>query len=272
MADVKVSGLAELTETAAADLFLVTDDSEATVEKSKYVKQSTLRTDFLARGEMIRSKFVYKDSDQIYVGAGWYDVNGKVATWSSELTSQLSGASASTWHYLYLDYSAITSLTAITATELIWSTTSPSYVHTRRGWYNGSDRCIFAVLTNSSSHIRGFQHCGNFVGFADAINTWAYSILNASWTDWTLNIPVFSTCANITFYPYPDGSYQLFYWRTNGQTGTIGRVLGQSSDSFATTSDHQVLTDSSGIIEVKADVAARYVTGWTNGFYFDVGI
>lgn len=272
MANVKFSDLSELTATAADDLFMITDDSETVIEKSKKVKQSTLRTDFVTRGDILRSRFTYKDSNEIYVGAGHYDVSGKIAAWVSQLTSELSGASASTWYYLYLDYSAITSLTVITTTELIWSATSPTFSNTKRGWYNGNDRCIFAVLTNSAGSIREFFHCGEYVCFADRINTWSYSVLNAAWTDWDLGLPNFSIMANITFDPFPTGSYQEFYWRTNGQLGTSGHVIAISGDNHASSGDHIVLTDTSGKIEIKAQTSARYVTGWTNGFYLPTGI
>jgi hypothetical protein len=78
--------------------------------------------------------------------------------------------------------------------------------------------------------------------------------------------------ANITFDPFPTGSYQEFYWRTNGQSGTSGHLLAHSGDSYPSSGDHIVLTDSSGIIEIKAQTTARYATGWTNGWNFPTGI
>lgn len=191
-------------------------------------------------GLMQRAAFTYNGGSTAYtvkVSAAAYFCKTKHCFWNSELTTSAIGTPvASTWYYLYLDYSAITSGTAITATELIWSSTAPAWNATYRGWYNGDDRCIFAALTNSGpTNIGEFFHGGERTVFwADAItrldggapgNTWSAVDLDPA-------IPAFSTTALVLFYAvYVDGAASL-YWRTNSQTGTTGHfVVGVSADA-----------------------------------------
>jgi len=261
MANVKVSALSALTAPADADVLLIVDDSEASVEKSKKVTAAALKAYNMVGGYLQRAIFTWKDADEIYVGAGCYEVAGKIALWSSQLTKQLSGPTASTWYYLYLDESAITSLTAITATELIWSTTAPSWSHTYRGWYNSADRCIFAVRSNASSQIAEFYQQGDDVIFADDITNRAMANLSTSWTDVTLTIPAFTQCGLCTINTYYNGSLgaNYCYWRTNGQTGATGHLVCYVGNNIVrSTNSLQVYTDSSQIIEVKMTAAGNY--------------
>ena len=280
MANVKFSELTELTATAAADKFAVVDDSEAAVEKSKYVKQSTLRTDFMVGGTAIRSQFDYKDADEVYIGAGYYSVAGKIALWTSRLTKQLTGAAASTWYYLYLDESGITSLTAVTATELLFSTTAPTYSQTYRGWYNSLDRCIFAVRTNASSQIIEFYSSGDSVFFADAIACdigglgTGFVDVDTTWLDATLIAPGFCRQVIVTLGMFRDGSNAEGYWRVNGQTGTVGHVYAKTSEASAYSYlQALVITDSSQKIEmVHSSSNSCKSSVDTDGWSFPVGM
>lgn len=281
MANVKVSELTELTAGADADKMLIIDASESGVEKSKYIQLTTMKDYFFFTGQHLRPTFTHNADDSIKIGGGWYDVAGKNAGWVSELTCTLSGASANDWYYVYLDYSGITSGTAITNSEIIYSATEPSWSHTYRGWYNGSDRCIFAVRTDADGDIYEFFHSGEQVIFADHKEDRADADLDTTWTDVTLTAPKFATRAAVTFYSHAGTSTPpcSLYWRTNGQTGTTGHIAtvamreNNVSFSIGDFNSVDVITDSSQKIEVKHSVAGSQTAAvYTNGFYFPVGM
>lgn len=280
MANVAISGLSELTTLGAADLFIVTDDSEAGAEQSKYIQLSTLRDYLMPTGQIIRPQFVYKDADEFYInGGGFYDVDGKFSGWASQLTFDVGSPSASTWYYLYADYSDITSGTALTASEFVASTTAPTQSHSKKGFYNGSDRCVFAYLTDASSNLVEFFHDGgDYVLYANMVSDKALTDIDTTWTDVTLTMPEFATKANATFRTYRPGNQDAKWplWRTNGQSGTTGHYVcspvadGGIVNSFGAT---DVITDSSQIIEVKMSGSNnQQMAVYTNGWYFPAGM
>jgi hypothetical protein len=285
MANVKISALTELTAVAAADVMLITDDSEASVEKSKKVKISTMQVGFLVPGTKLRSRFSWKDTDEISIEGGYYDVNGKIASIGSKLTKQLSGSSASTRYYLYLDESGITSTTPITATELIWSTSAPSWSDSLRGWYNASDRCIFGVITNAAGHIAEFFHSGDFVQYADQIIGGKTSVVSydfttvdvdTSWVDCYLPIPGFAVHAKLTIYAYRNGANAVCIssYRTNGQTGSTGHQIAVCLDTVSQQyNTFDAISDATQIIEVINSASnAHTISVYANGWYFPVGM
>lgn len=278
MANVALSGLTELTSLAAADLMLVTDDSEAGAEQSKYIQLSTLRDYLMITGSYVRPQFTYKDADEIYVGGGFYDVDGKWSAWASQLTLDIGSPSASTWYYVYADYSAITSGTALTASEFIFSTTAPAWSESKKGFFNGSDRAVFAVLTDSSSNIKEFFHSGDTVIFADYISDRSASNSATSWEDVTLSIPACCRLGLVSFVMYGGAnSNNFFYWRTNGQSGTTGHAIASSRKLSNGTAqyainDATVMTDSNKKIEVKCISSSLSMGVYTNGFKLPVGM
>ncbi len=106
-------------------------------------------------------------------------------------------------HYIYVDDSAVVAAgtALLTAAEFLNATTAPAYNHAKAGWYNGSDRCIGAILTNSSNEIRSFAVFGGYYyryaapvdefGSA-AANTTPYAALDLS-----SSVPRFSTRARL---------------------------------------------------------------------------
>lgn len=279
MGNVKFSDLSALTALADDDLSAWTDDSEDGAEKSKKVKATTLRDYILTLGEYNRAKFVYKDADEIYINAGFYDVDGKYSIWSSQLTKQLTSAAASTMYYLYLDHSEITSGTALTATEFLFSTTAPTWSDAKHGFYNGSDRCCFYVYTDGSSNIREFFHDGDNVFYANGIADRAAGIIVFdTWTDVTLKIPSFARGAIVTARYYWDkyANTGELSWRTNGQSGTTGhRVLEVNvadNQSRRANSTFLVITDSSQIVEFKSTAASSGLGVTTQGWHLPEGM
>jgi len=279
MANVAFSDLAELTSLAAADLLCVTDSSEAGAEQSKYIQLSTLRDYLLITGTIQRPQFTWSSGTSLLIGAGFYDVAGKWAAWTSQLTETLSSLSANTAYYVYLDYSGITSGTAVTATEVLISSTAPTYSQTYRGFYSGSDRCIFGFKTETSSaNMREFFHSGNRVMYANCITDLSATDIDTTWTDVTLSIPGFATGANATFTTARPGNQdgKCPLWRTNGQTGTAGHyVSGPVADGGLTFNlgATDVITDSTQKIEVKMSGSNNQTLAiYTNGWCFPVGM
>jgi hypothetical protein len=235
-----------------------------------------------------RATFAYSDTDTITIGAGSYFHDGTVRQtvfWDAAITFDLgSGGSnalsdelgVSEWHYIYLDDSAIVTQadSELDADCFLNDTTAPSWSAAKHGWYNGSDRCIFAVLTNGSSQILEFFHNEAFVLFADGVTDRAQADLDTTWTDVTLSIPGFSQMAQALFAcAYVDGASQLF-WRTNGQTGTTGHAVGNAdADTAVSYNTVMVITDSSQKIEVKHSASNANTTGVnTEGFYLPNGM
>lgn len=122
----------------------------------------------LPSGFLLRSNFTYNGGSVAYTTKckpSVYMCKEKKCQWITELTTNAIGTpAASDWYYLYLNYSAITSGKIITNTELIWSNTEPERNDTYMGYYNGDDRCIFAVSTNvGPTNINFFTHSDNYV-------------------------------------------------------------------------------------------------------------
>ncbi len=255
--------------------------SGVTADKDEINLLDGLSTFFYGKYE--RGLFTYNGGATAYtvkVKPGNYFCKDKYCQWASELTTTaIDAPGADDWYYLYLDYSAITSATAITNSELIWSNTEPSYNTTYRQWMNGDDRCIFAALTNSGpSNIVEFVHESNKVYYVDQIedrSMYDYD-LEDGWVDLVITMPKFSTGAIVTFSIYsPSGELNRTYWRTNGVTGTDGhKVLytrsGGAKDHITGTS---VVTDGSQTIEIKHSNNNDAGTAMhTDGWYFPQGI
>jgi hypothetical protein len=90
----------------------------------------------------------YKDADEVTFTTGWFEANGEYYTIDSDTDSTVTSlASGDDIHYAYVDDSESTPPTP----TIIWSTTEPSWSAAKRGYYNGDDRCIWAVWSSSES-------------------------------------------------------------------------------------------------------------------------
>lgn len=232
-------------------------------------------------GLIIRPKFTHKDDDEIYVDAGVYHHQGtteQFVYWDSQLTLSGSFGFANSWYYLYLDDSAIVTAGTdlLTASEFLFSSTGPTYSQANHGWYNGSDRCIFAVRTDATADILEFYQESDLAFFADSITDYGQDV-DAAWEDVTLTIPTFCTEAEITFRldNTGQGSVQGSYWRQNGQTGTLGHYV-QGTDADGKSEDwssFKVHTDTLGRIEVRnTGTQAHSIYIYTVGYYFPAGM
>lgn len=231
---------------------------------------------------MQRAIFTYNGGTTAYTvkaKTAKYFCKEKYCFWTSELTTNAIGTpAANTLYYLYLDYSAITSGTAITSSELIWSTTAPSWNTIYRTWMNGDDRCIFSALTNGTPNniLEFFHDGGNKVLWADQIAELGDTDIDTTWIDVDIktSVPGFSTKAEMNFKIIYIDSTSAGYWRTNDQAGATGHVIGYASVNVTQAyNTMDVITDSAQIIEVKMSASNDNQMGVrTSGWYFPVGM
>lgn len=234
-----------------------------------------------------RSEFRYKNADDIYIGAGSYHHNGtseQVVYWDTEITFSLGSAGsnvnsinlgADQWHYIYLDDSAIvTQGTALLDADcFLNTTTAPGWSGTKKGWYSGDDRCIFAILTDDSSDILEFFNSGDLFVFADYYESRAETNLSDTWVDVVLDAPAFATKIPLFFYFLYDDEGCRLYWRTKGQIASVGHICGAYRASTRQANSTIVVTDSAQTIEIRHDEpAGNEVQVGTDGYYFPKGM
>lgn len=242
-------------------------------------------------GYLNRPKFTFSSTTAILIDPGVYHHSGtaaQIAAWNSQLTFTFgSGGSntgstdlgASEWHYLYLDDSAIVTAETniLTASEFLNSTTAPTYSVAKHGWYNGSDRCIFAVLTDGSNNVLKFYNDGDLVAydadFADA----AGITPSDTFTDVTLTIPSLGVLrAEIVASVVADTQTNIILrYRPNGSTEAAPVIVGSvGSSGEINTQSIVAITDSAQKIEVGFDAAtaASVVSILTFGWHLPTGM
>lgn len=236
-----------------------------------------------------RSKFVCTSDTVLNIGPGVYFHDGttrQTVFWDAALAFTLgSGGSnaasedlgASEWHYIYLDDSAIVTKGGpeLDNTCILNNTTAPTWSDAKHGWYNGSDRCIFAIYSDGDSdQLEFFHDGGGYVVFAAQVDDRSSAGLSNTYTDVTLTIPGFSTKAFVLLSSsYVDADTSLI-WRTNGQTATNGHYSGTvTAGTTYSMTNAVVLTDSAQTIEVKHSAATTNTGGVsTHGFYLPTGM
>ena len=233
-------------------------------------------------GSLTRGQFTYVDTADITARPSMYHHQGtteQLVFWDSTLTINLSGAGASTVYYLYLDDSAIVTAgtNLLTASEFIWSTTAPTWSDSRHGYYNGLDRCIFAILTDGSSNILRFYHDGGrYIEFDAQIVDLNGVDIDTAFTDVILTIPDFgdNAQAQVTFQGLRSGGDAGFiYYRKNGSSASVNKVAQITSANNVQTNSRTVTVDASQIIEVAMEVSnASTMSVFTDGFYLPAGM
>lgn len=228
--------------------------------------------------QMSRSQFTYSDADQITCAAAQYMCKDKYCYWVSTLTTNATGAvgGAESW-YLYLDYSAITSGTAITASELIWSTTAPTFNTTYRQMMNGDDVCVFGLRTAANNSILKFYHDGgNYVEYSANIADLASTDIDLAFTDATLTIPNFgdNARANVIFGGWFNTSGGLaVYYRKNGGAATTNKVGYVASGTINSYNSRSITVDATQKIEVAMSSSGdSQIEIYTEGFYLPSGM
>ncbi len=229
-------------------------------------------------GFLIRPKFEWKDDDEIYIGAGVYHHAGTIEQfvyWDSQLTFQWTVGGSSGFRYLYLDDSAIAAdgTNVLTVSNFIMSTTEPTWSNSKHGWYNGLDRCIFAIYKASASTTKEFFHNSDLVMFSNPPTALSNTDIDTTWVDATLVIPSFATKAEIWMYgTYVDGG-AIAYWRTDGSAAsgyTVFEVTATMQHGYNT---FEVITSPARMIEVKNSASNGSTIGIdTEGWYFPRGM
>jgi len=238
-----------------------------------------------------RSKFRWKDADEIYIGPGSYFHDGttrQTVFWDSELTFKLGSggsnagsddvdAGAQAVHYIYLDDSAIVTQASpeLDAGCLLnTDVTAPTWSDAKHGWYNGSDRCIFAVIADSGDEVLEFFHDGGeYVSFTDSINDFALADPGTDFaTEVTLSIPAFVMRANVyAVCKYIDAG-DTFYWRNTDSAGTGSNIAYVNEGSVYVSNSLDVMVNSSLKIDIKTASGDNQIAMDTNGWYFPNGM
>ncbi len=237
-------------------------------------------------GIAVRGKFIYKDANEVYINAAAYHHAGtaeQLVYWDSQLTKAVTASTG--WNYLYIDDSAVVTLgtNLLTATELLFSTTAPTWSDAKHGWYTGTDRCIFATYcTGANVQREFFSTGGGYVHFADDWAILASTDIDTTWID--------VTC----YPPFPGGTVQLtitneintiqnaitkWYIRVDGQSGATGNLvlISQFHTSFVPNlGENSIMIPTSvaaNKIEIKTDLAgAAQVAIKQTGWYFPEGM
>jgi hypothetical protein len=227
-----------------------------------------------------KSTFIYKDTDEIYLNAGQYFHYGtteQLLKWSSQLTYAFASLAVSDWSYLYLDDSAIVTADTniITASELTDSTTPPTWSDSKQGWYNGEDRCIFAVLTNGSSEILEFWYSNGLVLYGAPIRDLTAVDIDTAWVDVPLTLPALGDSLKglVIFRGNENGGGDAVYWRKNGSSADGHTIFFIQVDVADPVNTIDVIVDSANTIEVKmATTGASTLTADTAGWYLPIGM
>ena len=239
-----------------------------------------------------RSRFRWKDADEIYIGAGSYDHVGstrQTVYWNSEITFHLESTGSNAlsddygadgWHYIYLDDSAIiTQASALLDADCFLNeTTAPTYSATKHGWYNGNDRCISAVYETGDAIYEFYHDGGDSMSYVNQIQEYALAP-DTTFTDVDMatSVPGFSTKVLVRVTVDAETAVTVaVYYRPNGATGATGQVLAGlehiGTDQAVFVGSQIVFTDSSQIIEIKTVDATSHIDIFTMGWYFPVGM
>ena len=185
-------------------------------------------------GELLRPKFQKVDDSTLRINPCNYHVSGK-GNVNIDSPVDLSVTEAG-WQYIYIDASEISPTStferlSITATAIYASATVPTYSTgvTKRGWYNGEDRCIFAVYVEAGE-ILGFTHDGGTHVLWDTDrNDGTHNGL--SWATKTLTIPPIEDIVGIVGF-FANGTTELngydYRYRRPGTSGE--HYMGRTED------------------------------------------
>jgi hypothetical protein len=239
----------------------------------------------IIRGTMVpgifsRPTFTITDDDTVTIGAGFHHHQGtteQICYWDAALAYDPVSLGTDDWSFIYLDDSAIVTAASpvITTTQLIDSTTAPTWSATKHGWYNSSDKCIGMVYADADGDLlEWFHDGGDFVMYAARQADRASAAIGTSWTDVTLTIPDICTRAKVQFQGSYAASTDTMRWRTNGQTDTTGHIACiVASTSVYCVNQMTVTTDTSQKIEVVNNYGnGGQIAVSTDGFYFPVGM
>ena len=249
----------------------------------------------LARGASVgfveRSLFAFASTTSITIGVGTYQSAGssnRVVYWDSDLTfvfgsggsnAASSNLTASAFHYLYIDDSSISG-NELDETNFLNSTVAPTFSNSKRGWYNGNDRCICAFRTTAGSLLEEFfTDGGDYLSFAQPFTAISTEVMTNAWEDVQLIAPNFVLKPRIQVRHESGGGTGSVYWKTKGATITDVNDGHNISGYFATgvpsrmISHDDVICNSSQVIEMGVDPSgSTTVTVLMKGWSFPKGM
>ena len=236
----------------------------------------SIATASLPKGYLQRSHFIYNSANSIKLTAAVYEVNGSQAEWNSELSYTFSTLADDDWSYLYIDESTISAGTPLTADNFYDSTTEPVWSDSKHGWYNGSDRSIFAVLANGGPSILSFIQESNFVMFDRSIRERSWEV-GDTYVAQALTAPGFTTRVVVYFSMSGDGPGVYSHWRTPGTSGEHTVIWAGKRDGYYDEQSEMntvdVITNAAQQIEVRFGLDRGHgMTLDTQGWYLPDGM
>jgi hypothetical protein len=232
----------------------------------------------LSVGFYLRSKFAFVDVTSITVGGGTYDVNGTLAKITSELTTTAHGVTGNDIAYLYIDYSSISASGVLIQSDLVWSTTVPTWSHTLLGLYNGNDRCIFGGYV-AGNNLWEFYHDNDSIIYVPKMSIQSATDYDTTWTDCTAFLmPAYArrVMGYFELDAMADATGVFATWRPNGTSHTDGHVLAEvdeDSDRAELDVNVDVITGPDQIIEMKyTNAGNQTIRTFQRGYYLPRGI
>jgi hypothetical protein len=235
-------------------------------------------------GLAVRSQFTHSNDTDIKIGAGYYNIMGDTGGennvfWDSELTYTFTSLTASTWSYLYIDDSDLGATQEVSASELTDSTTAPTYSHAYHGFYNGEDRCIFAVYADADTDILKFHHMGDYVMWDEAVKDLNDQDIDPTWTAVTLTAPDWGQGGSAEIHHAASGGggageYYTMVAENNSATQGIimqGASVDQASRYKAYTTRVKYNSSQQVYVKLSRDNVDK-MSVWTLGWYFPIGM
>lgn len=273
--------LAQLMNSWQEELANILENWGITLVESNDGQLSAALTDIINIASFVgkgRGQFTYVDANQITIEPFAYHHNGtkeQLLISRAQINQTFLSLAVSDWSYLYLDDSAIVSSGSniIYTGQLIDSVLEPSWSVGKQGWYRNNDKCIFAVLTDSSGDILEFVHSGEMCFFGSQILDFNEDV-DLTWLDVTLSLPIFTTIAFVTFLTANSpAANTVSHWRTKGLTGTGHIASNDATGSLNRYNSLTVICDSNQQIQIvhdTSDVTRTHV--YLNAWQFPTGI
>jgi hypothetical protein len=206
-------------------------------------------------------------------GAAGYHLEGRGwVHWLGTIAYSFTSLTASTWTYLYIDYSSVAGPGIITASNFIDSTTAPTYNSSKGGWYNGDDRCIFAAYGLGSASYKIFYHNGDDIHYDEKIADYNADPVPSTWTDVTLTVPAMTVKALVTFQLFYDTASVVVSWRKNGSSSAGHVSVRASATSTSEYNQTPVYVDDAQKIEISGSVNDGVFGINTNGYSLPKGM
>jgi hypothetical protein len=179
-------------------------------------------TGLLALGGVDGFVVKYSTTTAVAVTSGFIECNGVIYQLTADTTHTMTSLAAGfDIHYIYIDASASSEPNAV----IIDSTTDPTYSPTKRGWYNGNDRCIgLCYSVSGAATILAFgitvlndKNIRLYLSFPDDTNLRIAENMNPNGGWQTPNTRESSTIL-------PTNANEIYLWMGNTDAGSTGEI------------------------------------------------